>query len=697
MAPTLTCLILLFVIWLNYEIKKHSEVDYVDRLKTRERKANTTPAKDISDLPYLEVPLNEFDLDLTQSHDRSFVPHVVRASDLDENSEYNPKNRPPFLERLTPLSEEELELEDFREKCSLLADAASKKPLRLSHMTNTEIKLTYGAPNFNFLSQCDAAYTTLVKTIVYIAEYHYRHGNITAATRLLEYGISIKTDILSNYTLLSTIYKEQNNENALNSLLETISSGDFPDSRKETIKESIEKCLKADSGSSTQFLLRPDGKKTIRELLSDAGFEVDSPCGGKGKCGKCLVKTDVYGTVKACAIIPKEPVTVFFDTAQNISERFEEKNILGVKDSGADSTSNGSSSSYMLACDLGTTTIVLALQDAQGNVLRTSGFLNPGRKYGFDVMSRISACLEGHAEDMTNSLREMIESKAAELIKSVEHISRISIAGNPAMTHILMGWNVKGLSASPFKAYSLEGQKISYKGIPVYIFPALSPFVGGDIVSGLYYSGMIKRVEKNISILADLGTNGEIVLKKDSDLYVASAAAGPAFEGLDICGSDVVALIADMLGKQIIDHTGLLADDYFDEGFMTSVDGTKITIHQEDIRSLQLAKGALYTACKILLKEAEISASDISNYFIAGGIGSSMDPKAAAKIKLIDEAFLSITKPLGNASLNGLLEFNKNSLEISDFAETLEKYEVHEIILNDHPDFVTDFFGSLDF
>jgi uncharacterized 2Fe-2S/4Fe-4S cluster protein (DUF4445 family) len=192
--------------------------------------------------------------------------------------------------------------------------------------------------------------------------------------------------------------------------------------------------------------------------------------------------------------------------------------------------------------------------------------------------------------------------------------------------------------------------------------------------------------ETKTTLLLDIGTNGEMALCHQGQIWVTSTAAGPAFEGggiscgcasvpgaisgvrlseknhvpqlttigsepaVGICGSGVLELVSELLRAGCMDQTGLLAPEYREKGFPLSA-GLSFT--QGDVRALQLAKGAIRAGIELLLLRAGISASDVQQVYLAGGFGVRLDERAAVTIGLLPMEFAGATRAIGNSSLSG--------------------------------------------
>lgn len=330
---------------------------------------------------------------------------------------------------------------------------------------------------------------------------------------------------------------------------------------------------------------------------------------------------------------------------------------------------------YRIAIDIGTTNIEYALCDEAHNIIHTQIQTNVNQKYGLDVMTRITKANEGNLSSMTSDLRASLTEICSSYISDYD-IKDIVIAGNTTMIHILMGYDCSTLGVYPFVPYNknsiscnasdigithiVDSANIGLHNIniPVYIFPCISAFIGGDIVSGLT---CIPHSQGTLFI--DMGTNAEMVLYSHNATYCLSAAAGPAFETHSRGkASDVVSALSDMLDKGIIDDTGLLSDEYFEKGITVA----DIHFSQKKIRDLQCAKSAIRTGIELLIKESGLSVGDITNVYIAGNLGINLDAPKAAHIGLIPCALVSKITLSGNTSLIGACRyFDTNTSDLS--------------------------------
>ena len=344
-----------------------------------------------------------------------------------------------------------------------------------------------------------------------------------------------------------------------------------------------------------------------------------------------------------------------------------------MKDSSKDSTED----SIAAAVDIGTTTIALsAVNTGSKEILGTATGINHQRAWGADVISRMEASNQGKGEQLRKSILEDLEHLLAELGLSAD--TPMVISGNTTMEHLLQGYSCRTLGVAPYKPVDISLHE--YENM--IILPGISTFVGADIVSGIVACGMDRSEE--ICILVDLGTNGEMAIGNRDRIISASTAAGPAFEGGNIscgvagipgavrsveitdgkavtqtignlppaglCGTGVLETIYELLKEELVDETGLLDDEYFEEGFPIA-DGIVFTA--KDVREVQLAKSAVRAGLEVLLQEYGVEYDRIGKLYIAGGFGQKINLEKAVGIGLLPEELLDRMIPVGNSSLAG--------------------------------------------
>ncbi len=489
------------------------------------------------------------------------------------------------------------------------------------------------------------------------------------------------------------------------------------------------------TGSEEYLTLQAEAGENLLSILQEGGVKIAEPCGGMGRCKKCLVSVTKDGgsaeTHLACQYSVSESCMVEW-----LREKEENLLILGapLDERVSDGTVMGDAA-FGIAVDIGTTTLATALVDiSNSKTIQVVTAANSQRRFGADVITRIKAASEGKADSLRESIQGDVNSCIGRLLEGncedVSGVKCIAVAGNTAMLHLLMGYPVKSLGEYPFKAYSLQLEEHTYSEVfgvdnfdaPVFLLPGCSAFVGADIVSGMYDLGFPGTGDTYL--LIDLGTNGEMAIGNRDRLLVASAAAGPAFEGGNIgqgmgsipgaistveidpdkktvrtetigglpaaglCGTGALEAVSELFKAGVIDGNGTLTDEYFDEGFLLDkgYDGREIRLTQGDIRELQMGKAAIRAGLELLMKHFGVEASSISNVFIAGGFGYYLDVKKAASIGLIPDELPGKTKAVGNSSLNGAIRFLKDQNNgISGTVALAQMAE--EVTLAKDPDF----------
>ncbi|MDR3277252.1 MAG: ASKHA domain-containing protein, partial [Oscillospiraceae bacterium] len=276
--------------------------------------------------------------------------------------------------------------------------------------------------------------------------------------------------------------------------------------------------------------------ETVLQRLSAAGVFLDAPCGGRGRCGKCLVRLSSGGEeVRACQTVVDGGTDVYLPDEMKMK-------IAGQEPSAA--AAAAAAGPLGVAIDIGTTTVVAHLTElATGARVATASGVNAQRPYGADVISRIEySAAHGHG-----TLSRLIQAQLDGLIETAlqksgadkNDIHYIAIAGNTIMEHLAAGFSPVGMGTVPFEPVSLFGGELpawdtlpAAKDAKIYFAPAISSYVGGDITAGMLYSKLGET--RGPCVYIDIGTNGEIAMKLGEQYYCCATAAGPAFEGAEI-------------------------------------------------------------------------------------------------------------------------------------------------------------------
>ena len=450
------------------------------------------------------------------------------------------------------------------------------------------------------------------------------------------------------------------------------------------------------------YLIDCKGNETVLDALRRQGITIKAFCNGKRKCGKCRILCEdermckpsraeaslltdeerAAGVRLACFLCPGEgDVTDLKVTI--LDELLNEAPIL----TGTDSikTEDYKGGGIFAAFDLGTTTIAAKLID-EGRIAHTLSRRNSQCSFGADVISRSEASTGGKKEELAACLKRDIDEMISAFPYDPDYLV---MAGNTTIIHLLMEYPLDKMVNYPFIPHYTGWHKFSYmtgNGISYdcIILPNISAYIGGDIVSGLYSLDFGKRDDVNLFV--DLGTNGEMAIGNRDSILTASAAAGPAFEGTHInVATDVVKCMAWLKEYGIIDENGSLKDPYFETGYPYETEGGFVTISQRDIRDIQMAKSAIRAGISILMKKYGVTADEIGNLYLAGGMGHSLDMDSAASIGLIPPELKDKAVSVGNTSLAGCVKYGTLGRQDKEIEKILEASG--EVILANENDF----------
>jgi uncharacterized 2Fe-2S/4Fe-4S cluster protein (DUF4445 family) len=373
-----------------------------------------------------------------------------------------------------------------------------------------------------------------------------------------------------------------------------------------------------------------------------------------------------------------------------------------------------SKKNFGLAFDIGTTTISGQLVDLNTKgILGTKATYNKQASFGSDVITRIIYAqqedgLEKLHHAVIDGMNQMIQDLIKENNIDLNDVNCILCAGNTTMIHLLLRVDPTHIRREPYVPTANfvptvraaeAGIKINPRGL-LSCVPGVSSYVGGDVTAGVLSCGLDE--EKDLSILIDIGTNGEIVLGNRDFLISASASAGPAFEGsgvscgvrasrgaiqkitvnpadlqvnynvigdvkpYGICGSGYIDIISQMLRVGLLDKSGRitqvdsrrLRDGESGREFVVafkkeSASSADIVITEADIENIKRAKAAIYSATSILVKHMGLTFGQIKKIFIAGGFGTYIDVANAINIGLLPDLDKSRFIFVGNSSLAG--------------------------------------------
>lgn len=429
------------------------------------------------------------------------------------------------------------------------------------------------------------------------------------------------------------------------------------------------------------------------EALRAAGVAVDAPCGGKGTCGKCRVLAD-----------EREELACQYRLTGSVTVRLPDTPDTRVLTSGyaAEMRADGENR-YALAFDIGTTTVVCFLLDGgTGELLAHATCLNPQSAYGADVISRIEYEMAHRDGTLAGEIRRCLASLTREAAgkAGVEpgEITMAAVVGNTAMHHLLLGLDVQPLVVPPYMPSVRAGMELAADFLPIApdarlrVLPNIAGFVGADTVACMEAVDFDRLDE--LTLLVDIGTNGEMVLGDKNRRLACSTAAGPAFEGAKIqfgtraaegaiqhvafeegevvcsvigggratgiCGSGLLDALHTLLLAGYVDGSGRLQPDngpperwtvFNNQPAFNLQDGVLLT--QKDVREVQLAKAAIRAGIELMAQTLGRAVTDIDTVLLAGAFGSFLRPESACAIGMLPPELLNKVRPIGNAAGEG--------------------------------------------
>ncbi len=500
--------------------------------------------------------------------------------------------------------------------------------------------------------------------------------------------------------------------------------------------------------------------RTVLDLAREAGWHIDAKCGGQGFCASCNVllgegryrvfdeEIDVSPEqrreVLSCqAYVRGDDAEIFLPRASVIS--FDGARIADEMDIPEHTFNPRFTKGYGVAVDVGTTTVVAALIDLEtGKVLSRESLYNQQILKADDVVSRISLCSEpGNLETLKelvvdHTLNPLIHKLCTGTGIDKKQIVHLAISGNTVMMHIFFGVSPASIGVIPFKPVSHTFSSTAAElGIDarsdalVETVPAIAGYIGGDITSDLYVSNLSGR----LSVLIDIGTNGEMVACLDGQMTACATAAGPAFEGagllhgaraasraidsiaynetldfeltvigepspVGLCGPAIIDFIAEGFRCGLINAMGrydiemLKREDRYESicGMHAcmlvapelSATGESITITEGDVAEILKAKAAIYAGLKTLLAELGKTVHDIDHLVLAGGFAKHINLENAICIGLLPDIEIEKYDVIGNGSLAGaaLALLDKGTQQ--DYLDLIEKPEIVTLNQTEH-------------
>jgi len=526
----------------------------------------------------------------------------------------------------------------------------------------------------------------------------------------------------------------------------------------------------------------------LMEVLIAAGIMLRTDCGGRGRCGRCLVrikdsrpgavnvpdKRERYllgearlaaGWRLSCHTNVYDHISIEIPESSLLTPEVVQKGmpvLLSRLDIPAAGPRRSTAQDYGIAVDLGTTTIAVYLCNLESrNVVGSTSARNPQAIFGDDVISRISAAktAEGGLARLQKMAVSVIDWAVSVLCRRAEieliQIGSAVVVGNSTMIHLLLGEDPSSIGVFPYLPCFTEEQTrtgahlgLTFNpDVVLRTLPLISGYLGADLI-GAALAAEIPFLPTG-TLLVDVGTNGEIILKTEDGFAATSCATGPALEGATIqhgmqatsgaiesvrvfpqaeqleytliqhdpknpqppagiCGSGVISTVAELLRAGVIESSGSYSETskspFLHQGKngtlvfeivsgQESRAGVPIVMVQSDVRAVQLAKGALRTGIDLLCRESNIQRPQ--KVLLAGAFGSYLHKADIIRTGMLPEMPQEDIEIIGNAAGVGAILALCDEVYFNSAKEIAQKTRV--IDLTSCPDFQSMFVSNLSF
>jgi uncharacterized 2Fe-2S/4Fe-4S cluster protein (DUF4445 family)/ferredoxin len=502
------------------------------------------------------------------------------------------------------------------------------------------------------------------------------------------------------------------------------------------------------SGSERIFPSDGEPGTSLAELLARGGHPLNTRCGRGSRCDGCVVRlhngsvvhrssgrqVDANGhprSIRACEYAPLDGIALQIEVPErsllrrlpHVVSQFQ----LSVPAGNDPLVATPALEDLGAAIDVGTTTVaILLVRLATGEIIGRATNFNAQVQHGADVLTRINLCRNDGA--MTGTLRTsvidqtlvpLLKSAAAEANADLKHLRCMAVAGNTTMLHLVAGEDPSDLGIVPFTPRFLDHRELRISELSlfapaaaVHLLPGCSAYVGADLAAGAVASGLF--YDAGPSLLVDIGTNGEIILKSGDDFYGCATAAGPAFEGvgmscgtyagegavshlrlstspfgiemnvigaagakaMGICGSAYIDFLAEGIRSGLLTATGRFDLDRVSnaDAYITRSEAGRVlqlaedlSISELDISKLLQAKAAIAAGIETLLRRAGLEARQVKTLHLAGGFGMHIDIDSAIACGLLPGFTRGQIRVVGNTSLAGA------------YLALLDKSAIHEM------------------
>lgn len=456
------------------------------------------------------------------------------------------------------------------------------------------------------------------------------------------------------------------------------------------------------------------GTGPLTDWLRHRDIPLNTRCGERGLCDSCLVEIDSR-QVRACQVTVEEHAGRRVRIPERSVIAQQPRVASGLRINIPRAHDPLAPAGLGVAVDIGTTTVDVLLVDLKtGRITgRASGF-NGQLKFGDDVLTRIQRCPE-----LLPQLQQAIIATMAALLGGARPVC-MTVAGNTTMLHLLSGTDPTPIAVAPFAPAFLEHRVLKLPGLSdvVHLLPGMSAYVGADMCAGLLASGL--AYDAGPSLLLDVGTNGEMILRHAGRLYGCATAAGPAFEGvglscgmraapgaierirlrperhlrvigqrgaIGVCGSGYIDVLAECR------RTGMLSERGHFAAREPLVLTDKVHVTEADIARLLQAKAAIAAGILTLLERVGLQQRQIKRLYLAGGFGRHLNIRNSIDCGILPGFSPGQVQVVGNSSLAGAYLALVDAGALGALVGLSRQLEVVELNLD--PDYESRFIGQL--
>jgi uncharacterized 2Fe-2S/4Fe-4S cluster protein (DUF4445 family) len=478
----------------------------------------------------------------------------------------------------------------------------------------------------------------------------------------------------------------------------------------------------------------------LSDVLIRHSIFLRADCGGKGRCHQCkvdkVVENSTPESFDACQHKIESDISIRIPESSMAASHVFPKAPLHFPKTFKERYRPDTQQGYGVAVDLGTTTIAIYLCDLRkGDVVASVSVKNNQALCGDDVMSRITAVAE--SKENLGKLHDLVIDSIGWGVRSLfsfngtnsELPRKMVVVGNPAMIHIFAKTDPSSIGTAPFlpvicnaRRFSSGQLNFNFNDIPVQTLPNVSGFIGGDILAAAVAIDIMDQPDG--TLLMDLGTNGELMLKAGGHLYATSCATGPAFEGATlscgmqampgainaveidtnhrctsfsvinpseqpnlkptgICGTGILNAVAQFHQKGVIRPDGAFSDES-DEFILVPPDSKTgqlpIFICQKDIRSVQLGKSALMSGIELLL--GKVGLGKPRKIIVAGAMGANIKKQDLIRLGAIPNIDSDRIEIAGNLAGSGAVMALCDDLSVDYAVYLADKIEIIELANN---------------